>query len=182
MRLNTMADHHVLLDTFADARRTWDELVGLQPDVRAGGGNLRHADLLELERRVDAHRAAIDALADAIDTEPLDAGRWAGIDNGKTGISNRRTAEQEARERRRTPPIRERAPEPEDAAGRRGEEPLAGASDRQTSRKTGSRSSAQKASGSRHTESPIRAAGKVAGAFDRESGARRAMAVSRKGR
>jgi hypothetical protein len=175
-----MADHHVLLDTFADARRTWDDLVGLQPDVRAGGGNLRQADLVELERRVDAHRAAIDALADAIDTEPLDGGGRSVVSSGQQGISNRKSAGQEARERRRIPPIQERAPQPEDAAGRRGERPLAGAPGRQTSRKTGSRSSAQKASGSRHAESPMPAAKKVAGAFAREPGARRAVAASRK--
>ena len=28
-----MAEHRMLLDTFADARRTWDDVVGLQPDV-----------------------------------------------------------------------------------------------------------------------------------------------------
>jgi hypothetical protein len=66
-------EHHGLLDAFADARRTWDDLVGLQPDVVAGSGNLRGADLNELERRVDAHRMAIDALADAIETEPEEA-------------------------------------------------------------------------------------------------------------
>src|SRR5437867_84701 len=68
-----MSEHRVLLDAFADARRTWDELVGLQPDVMAGSGNLKQADLVELERRVDAHRGAIDTLADALETEPPDA-------------------------------------------------------------------------------------------------------------
>ena len=64
-----MAEHHVLLDAFADARRTWDDL---QPGVVAGSRNLRDADLVELERRVEAHRAAIDMLADALETEPQD--------------------------------------------------------------------------------------------------------------
>jgi hypothetical protein len=68
-----MAKHSVLLDTFADARRTWDDLVGLQPDVMAGSGNLTEADLVELERRVDAHRTAIGMLADALEAEPVDA-------------------------------------------------------------------------------------------------------------
>ena len=63
-------DHEVLLDTFADARRTWDDLVALQPDVKAGGGALKTADLVELERRVEAHREALDLLADALETEP----------------------------------------------------------------------------------------------------------------
>jgi len=67
-----MAEHHVLLDAFADARRTWDELVGLQPGVVAGSGNLTEAGLVELERRVEAHRMAVDVLADALETEPQD--------------------------------------------------------------------------------------------------------------
>jgi hypothetical protein len=65
-----MSTHNVLLDTFADARRTWDELVGLQPDIMVAAGAMEERDLVELERRVEAHRAAIDALADAIETEP----------------------------------------------------------------------------------------------------------------
>ena len=65
-----MAGHALLLETFAEARRTWDDLVGLQPDVRAGSGNLKDTDLVELQRRVEAHRAAIDMLVDALDTEP----------------------------------------------------------------------------------------------------------------
>jgi hypothetical protein len=65
-----MREHQTLLDAFADTRRTWDELVTLQPDVVAGSGNLSEADLVELERRVDAHRASIDLLADALETEP----------------------------------------------------------------------------------------------------------------
>ena len=65
-----MREHQTLLDAFAETRRTWDELVTLQPDVMAGSGNLSEADLVELERRVDAHRASIDMLADALETEP----------------------------------------------------------------------------------------------------------------
>ena len=64
--------HRVLLDAFAEARRTWDDLIGLQPDVMAGSGNLKKPDLAELDRRVDAHRAAIDVLADALEAEPSD--------------------------------------------------------------------------------------------------------------
>jgi hypothetical protein len=70
-----MSEHRVLLDTFADARRTWDDLVGLQPDVMAGSGNLKEPDLIELERRVEAHRVAIDMLADALETEPPESRR-----------------------------------------------------------------------------------------------------------
>jgi hypothetical protein len=68
-----MAEHRLLLDAFADARRTWDELVALQPDVKAGSGTLEEPDLVELQRRVDAHRVATDMLADAIEIEPSDA-------------------------------------------------------------------------------------------------------------
>jgi hypothetical protein len=68
-----MPEHRALLDAFADARRTWDELVSLQPDMLAGSGNLTAADLIELERRAEAHRAAMDMLADALETEPQDA-------------------------------------------------------------------------------------------------------------
>jgi hypothetical protein len=67
-----MSEHRVLLDAFADARRTWDELVSLQPDMLAGSGNLTSAELIELERRVEAHRAAMDMLADAFETESED--------------------------------------------------------------------------------------------------------------
>ena len=68
-----MAGHNVLLDAFAEARRTWDEIVGLQPDVLVGGAELSHAQLVELEKRVEAHQAAIDALTEAIETEPTEA-------------------------------------------------------------------------------------------------------------
>ena len=65
-----MPSHHELLDALADTRRTWDDLIGLQTDVVAGSGQLTEKDLAELERRVQAHRAAVDALADVIETEP----------------------------------------------------------------------------------------------------------------
>jgi hypothetical protein len=61
-----------LLDAFADARRTWDEMVGLQPDVVSGSRHLKPAELIELERRIYAHREAMDALADAITSGPDD--------------------------------------------------------------------------------------------------------------
>ena len=60
------------LDAFADARRTWDDLVTLQPDIVAASGTLDKDDLAELERRVNMHREAIDMLADALDTEPVE--------------------------------------------------------------------------------------------------------------
>jgi hypothetical protein len=41
-------------------------------DVIAGSGHLRESDLVELERRVEAHRSAVDALVEALETEPAD--------------------------------------------------------------------------------------------------------------
>lgn len=70
-----MPNHRVMLEAFAEARRTWDELVGLQPDIIAGSGNLKASDLVEFERRVEAHRSAMDALADAVEGEPADTNR-----------------------------------------------------------------------------------------------------------
>jgi hypothetical protein len=63
-----MGDTRVVLDAFADARRTWDDLVGLQPDVYAGAGRLTASNLAELTRRVEAHQSAIDLLTDALET------------------------------------------------------------------------------------------------------------------
>lgn len=59
-------DDRVLMDAFAEARRSWDELIGLQPDIYAGGGNFTRLDLADFARRVEAHREAMDVLADAI--------------------------------------------------------------------------------------------------------------------
>ena len=67
-----MANHQLLLDAFAEARRTWDDLVSLQPDVVAGSGNLEDGNLVEFELRVAAHREAMDFLTDAFDTRPTD--------------------------------------------------------------------------------------------------------------
>jgi hypothetical protein len=64
-----------LLDAFADARRTWDEMVGLQPDVVSGSRRLKPAELIEFERRIYAHREAMDALADAISSRSDDDGQ-----------------------------------------------------------------------------------------------------------
>jgi len=61
-----MDEDQVLMDAFAEARRSWDELIGLQPDIYAGGGNFTRLDLADFARRVDAHREAMDILADAI--------------------------------------------------------------------------------------------------------------------
>lgn len=65
-----MAAHRVLLDAFAEARRTWDDLISLQPDILAAGDNLTEAQLIELEHRAETHRSAVEVLADALETEP----------------------------------------------------------------------------------------------------------------
>ena len=101
------AEHRVLLDSFADARRTWDDLVALQPDVKAGSGTLEEPDLVELQQRVEAHRMAMDMLADAVEVEPSDpAARRRTIERG-AGISNRESPDQEAAGRKEHPPVRE---------------------------------------------------------------------------
>jgi hypothetical protein len=57
----------VLLDAFAEARRTWDDLVNVQPDIVAGNVPLSDADLALLSERVSAHVVAGVALEDAIE-------------------------------------------------------------------------------------------------------------------
>ena len=81
-----------------------------------------------------------------------------------TGISNRESPEQEARERDQHPPIDE-LPESRDAA----DAGSAGEPATQTSRKAGSRASAQKANASPYVETTMPAASKVSGAFGQET-------------
>ena len=46
-----MADEmSALLDAFAELRRTWDELVGLQPDIISASGPLSDEDLARRRR------------------------------------------------------------------------------------------------------------------------------------
>jgi hypothetical protein len=66
-----MARHQELLDAFADLRYTWDSLAGLVPEVIAASQDLGTADFIELERRVEVHRLAIDALKEAIEHEAM---------------------------------------------------------------------------------------------------------------
>ncbi len=162
-----MKDHRVLLDSFADARRTWDDLVGLQPDVMDGSGNLKGAVLVELERRVEAHQAAIDTLADALDAKSSDQ-PIESFPVQLTGISNRESARDEAQKRQEYPPLDTSSPAPQDAAGHVGEQPLDDIRDRHTSHKAGSRSIAQKESASRYPDRSMPASRKVAGAFGKE--------------
>lgn len=86
----------------------------------------------------------------------------------RTGISNRETPEDEARDRREHPPRNPEAPPPEDAAGRVGEEPMAEVPNRHTSHKAGARSIAQKEHAVRYPDRGMPATHKKAGAFGRE--------------
>ena len=85
------------------------------------------------------------------------------------GISNRESAQEEARERQQFPSRTPDAPPREqDAAGREGEEPLEDLSDRHTSHKAGSRSIAQKEAESKYADRGHPASHKVAGAHGEE--------------
>ena len=85
-----------------------------------------------------------------------------------TGISNRETPDEEAREREEHPPIDTSSPQPQDAAGRVGEDPLTDLNDRHTSHKAGSRSIAQKEAGARYPDRSMPPTHKVGGAFGKE--------------
>lgn len=62
--LLTMKDGtDLLLDAFADLRRTWDELIGLQPDIVAASGALTDGDLAQLSQQLSAHQEAVTVLA-----------------------------------------------------------------------------------------------------------------------
>ena len=84
------------------------------------------------------------------------------------GISNRESGTDEARERDEYPPVDTRSPEPQDAAGRVGEQPLEDLSNRHTSHKAGSRSIAQKEEASKYPDRSMPASHKVGGAFGRK--------------
>ena len=62
-----MTDMQDLLDAYAEARRTWDDLIALQPDVVLAGGALSDSDLGLLSERVSAHLVAAVALEDQIE-------------------------------------------------------------------------------------------------------------------
>jgi hypothetical protein len=52
-----------LLNAFAELRRTWDELVGLQPDIVAASRPLTGGDLATLGHAFSAHQNAAPALS-----------------------------------------------------------------------------------------------------------------------
>ena len=85
-----------------------------------------------------------------------------------TGISNRETPQEEAREREEHPPLDPSSPPPQDAAGRTGETPLKEVPNRHTSHKAGSRSISQKEDRARYPDRSMPPTRKVSGAFGRE--------------
>jgi hypothetical protein len=90
---------------------------------------------------------------------------------GGVGISNRESPAEEEQERREFPPVDTRSPAPQDASGRTGSRDVDLPQDHQTSHKAGSRSVAQKESGSRYPDRSAPNTHKVPGAFGREGGA-----------
>jgi hypothetical protein len=89
--------------------------------------------------------------------------------DNQQGISNRETAAEEAEERREFPPVSPDAPPIEqDAAGRKGVEPVQDYAGSDTSHKAGSRSVAQKEAESKYADRSHPASRKVAGADGRE--------------
>ena len=86
----------------------------------------------------------------------------------RTGISNRETPEMEEQDRQEHPPQQGGSPEPQDAAGRVGEDPMEEVPNRQTSYKAGSRSIAQKEANTRYPDRGMPATHKKPGAFGAE--------------
>lgn len=86
----------------------------------------------------------------------------------RTGVSNRESPNQDARERNEHPPLDPSSPPPESAGGDVGEGPLVDLRNRHTSHKAGSRSIAQKEAGARYPDRSMPASRKVPGAFGRE--------------
>jgi hypothetical protein len=90
------------------------------------------------------------------------------MDQQHKGISNRQSAEEEARDRKEHPPVDTGSPPPTDAGGDEGEAPLELVPDRQTSHKAGSRSIAQKTDEVKYPDRSMPPTRKVAGAFGKE--------------
>jgi hypothetical protein len=87
-----------------------------------------------------------------------------------TGISNRESASEEAKERLEHPPLNGDRQLFQDAESGDGELPLNDQAGEQSSRKSGVHSSAQKEEGSRDPERPVPPSRPVAGAFGKEGG------------
>jgi hypothetical protein len=61
-----------LVDAFAEARRTWENLAAMRLDRVADDGPLPKDDLAELEKRVGLHYEAVQTLVNAVERA------WAG--------------------------------------------------------------------------------------------------------
>jgi hypothetical protein len=85
-----------------------------------------------------------------------------------TGISNRESASEEARERQEHPPLNQNHLRFDDAETGADELPLNDQNGEQSSRKSGLHSSAQKQEESRDPERPVPPSRPVAGAFGKE--------------
>lgn len=109
-------------------------------------------------------------MAERDDEKTTTGAEDAGTAGTFNGISNRETPADEEQERRAHPTINTESPQPEDAAGRVGEEPLEDLSDRHTSHKAGVVSVAQKEEGSKYADRGMPQTHKVPGAFGKEPG------------
>jgi len=97
------------------------------------------------------------------------AARHASSGSEHIGISNRETAEQEAREREEHPQRGDvGSPPGGELSERNSDEPSTDRRNEQTSQKAGSRSLSQKEAETRHSTDPAPPSNKVAGAFGRE--------------
>jgi len=142
-------------------------------DHRTGDPNRRVPTRDEIARRAHERFVQRGGLHGADVDDWLQAERdllGSGSPNGgvRTGISNRESAREEHEERQQFPPIDLASPEPQDAAGRVGEQPLEDTRDRHTSHKAGSRSIAQKEAEARYPDRSMPATRKVDGAFGKE--------------
>jgi hypothetical protein len=86
----------------------------------------------------------------------------------KTGISNRMSADEEARDRQENPPETVGRPLAEDASGRTGDPTHDNRDGDQTAHKAGSRSVAQKEADSKYSDRSMPATRKVDGATGKE--------------
>ena len=101
-------------------------------------------------------------------SSPSSASAEFNVTQQNPGISNRASARDESAERAAHPPVDTSTPPPEDAAGRVGEQPTDDQNDLQTSHKAGSRSTAQKETGSRYQDRAMPESKKVPGVFGKE--------------
>jgi hypothetical protein len=148
--------------------------INVNPDHYKVAGRERQGEdvVHELEKReIKRHRTDEKLIAPTKGSQKGTSPRRSAPDrrqSPRTGISNRLSAEAEARTLEQHSPVDTNSPLPQDAAGRVGEQPLQNLRDRHTSHKAGSRSIAQKEAAARYPDRSMPASRKVAGAFGRE--------------